>query len=85
MLKKTIISLTLTLAAISANAIPQSVLDLDCSLNDSKLILPESFETDVYQMRHNWYLQTYAQTDSLADFRSDDVDFPDEVSIDLLQ
>lgn len=85
MLKKTIISLTLTLAAISANAIPQSVLDLDCSLNDSKLILPESFETDVYQMRHNWYLQTYAQTDSLADFRSDDVDFPDEVIIDRLQ
>lgn len=84
MLKKTIITLSLTVAAVSFVS-AQSVLDIHHSLNDSKIIPPESAETDIQQMRHNWYLQTYAQTDSLADFRGEDVEFPDEVIIERLQ
>ncbi|MDE6266697.1 MAG: transglycosylase SLT domain-containing protein [Muribaculaceae bacterium] len=84
MLKKTIITLGLTVAAVASTA-AQSVLDIKHSLDDSKIVLPESVETDVHQMRHNWYLQTYAQTDSLAGFRGEDVDFPDEVIIERLR
>lgn len=85
MLKKSIISLTVLLASVAGNVSAQSVLDLRHSLEDSKLIMPESVETDVDQMRHNWYLRTYAQTDSLADTRGEDVEFSDEVIIDRLK
>ena len=85
MLKKTIITLSLTIAAMTPTVTAQSVLDLKHSLEDSKIIMPESVETDVHKMRHNWYLQTYAQTDSLADFRGENVDFPDEVIVERLQ
>ncbi|MDE7154365.1 MAG: transglycosylase SLT domain-containing protein [Muribaculaceae bacterium] len=85
MLKHTIITLTLTVAAITGTASAQSVLNVQESLNDSKIAMPESAETAERELRHNWYLRNYAQCDTMAQFYGEDIDYPDEVIIDRLQ
>lgn len=59
-MKNFLISIFLTCAALSAGA-NESILDIKHSLNDSKVIPPESFETDVQKMKEDWYLQNYIQ------------------------
>ncbi len=70
-------------ACLLSQAEPLSVLKLDRSLQDSTVIYPESVETNTNKMMHNWYLSTYAQLDSLADYR-ESVSAPDEVIVERL-
>jgi len=55
----------------------RSVLSLDRSLEESNVIFPESFETDVHKMMNNWYLRNYAVLDTLVD-RRQNVEATDE-------
>lgn len=66
MLKQHLISATLLLGSLTAAAAPFSILELDKALSDSTVVYPESVETDVEKMMHNWYLRNYAVVDSLA-------------------
>lgn len=53
---------------ISATA-SASILQIRDSLQNSPIIYPESFETDVLKMQENWYLKNYADIDRSADTR----------------
>lgn len=69
--KAFITSLTLaSCIAITAQAAPLSILEVRDSLDRQPIILPESYETDVHQMMHNWYLTNYADIDRQADNRA---------------
>lgn len=57
------------LASVCVQVSAQNILSLDRALDDSKTIVPESFETDVHKMMGNWYLRNYAVLDSLVDRR----------------
>ena len=77
----------LLLMASSAMAAPRTatVRSLNTELPDeSKIIVPESFETDVHKMMQNWYLQNYAVLDKDAD-RREAVTASDRDYIDRLQ
>ena len=70
MLKKTIISLFLSIVGIgSAGA--QSVLNLSDSFLDQSVVLPESFETDINKMMQNWYLNNYVVSDGVTPYTPD--------------
>ena len=54
-------------AAITVVAGPRekkNILSLKNSITDDDIVFPESFDTDVYQMMTNWYLQNYAVLDA---------------------
>lgn len=85
MLKHAILTLTLTVAAMTGMASAQSVLNLNESLDDSKIMMPASAEKAETELRNNWYLRTYAQRDTLSQFTDENVNFPDEVIIERLQ
>ena len=56
--------------ALTGFAAPRaaSVRDVNSANIDlSKVVVPESFETDVHKMMTNWYLQKYAVLDEKAD------------------
>jgi membrane-bound lytic murein transglycosylase D len=59
--------LTATLAATSLLAAPReknNILSLKQSITDDDIVFPESFDTDVYKLMTNWYLQNYAVLDA---------------------
>ena len=68
--KSFIASLILSLGSLGAFAAPLSILDVRDNLDRSPIIYPESFETDVHKMMHNWYLTNYADIDRDADKRA---------------
>lgn len=70
MLKKTIISLFVTLVA-AGSAGAQSVLNLSESFLEESVVLPESFETDVNKMMQNWYLNNYVVADGVTTYSPD--------------
>ena len=70
-------------SAISAEALPITVLDISHTITDPNLIYPESVETDVDKMMNNWYLRNYALLDSMADYRKE-VDATDAQIIERL-
>lgn len=79
---------TLAAAALAALAIApcadaSSVLDITSHLNDSTVVLPESFETDTHKMMENWYLRTYTALDEDVE-RRPDAPVSDEVIIQRL-
>lgn len=84
MFRKLALSLMITVAsAISAEALPITVLDISHTITDPNLIYPESVETDVDKMMNNWYLRNYALLDSMADYRKE-VDATDAQIIERL-
>lgn len=78
------IFLTAACLATAPAAGAATVLDVRESLHDNAIIYPESFETDVQRMQHDWYLRRYAAIDSAAD-RSPDTPVTDEELIRRLQ
>lgn len=62
MMKKFLFTLLIGCSALCTMA-DDSILDIKHSLNDSKIVPPESFETDVQKMKESWYLQNYVQLD----------------------
>ncbi len=60
-----------------------SILEVKDNLHETPVILPESFETDVHKMQHNWYLNNYADIDRSADSKAT-VNVTDEEIIDRL-
>ena len=55
------------LAALTLAAGPRekkNILSLKNSITDEDIVFPESFDTDVYQMMSNWYLQNYTVMDA---------------------
>ena len=55
------------LAALTLAAGPRekkTILSLKNSITDEDIVFPESFDTDVYQMMTNWYLQNYTVMDA---------------------
>ena len=55
------------LAALTLAAGPRekkNILSLKNSITDEDIVFPESFDTDVYQMMTNWYLQNYTVLDA---------------------
>ncbi len=58
--------------ALTGSAAPRtaSVRDVkSANIDPSKVIVPESFETDVHKLMTNWYLRKYAVLDEKADSR----------------
>ena len=56
-----------TFAAMTMVAGPRekkNILSLKNSITDDDIVFPESFDTDVYQMMNNWYLQNYTVLDA---------------------
>ena len=41
----------------------KNVLDLKSSIEDSKIVFPESYEADIQKLMEKWYLQNYTTTD----------------------
>ena len=64
------LSAALCAAALCAQARP-SILTLADAAADSTVVFPESVETDVNRMMHNWYLQNYTALDKEVDNRPD--------------
>lgn len=89
-MKRTIKTLILTgtvfAASVFAQAAPRAVTVRAVNADepaDSKIIYPESFETDVHKMMQNWYLQNYAVLDKEADSR-EGVEYTEQEYIDRL-
>ncbi len=65
--------LTATLAATSLLAAPReknNILSLKQTITDDDIVFPESFDTDVYKLMTNWYLQNYAVLDADVENKS---------------
>lgn len=60
MIKKFLITLCIGCTTLSSLA-NESILDIKHSLNDSKVVPPESFETNINKMKESWYMQNYVQ------------------------
>ena len=60
-------ALAFALCPAWASAAPLSILQIRDSLHNTPIVYPESFETDVNLMQHNWYLRNYADIDRQAD------------------
>ncbi|MDE6490832.1 MAG: transglycosylase SLT domain-containing protein, partial [Muribaculaceae bacterium] len=72
------------LSSVDAEAAPNilSISSRSREITDSAIVYPESFETDVNKMMHNWYLQNYTVLDNESDQPA--VEVSDEVIIDRL-
>lgn len=72
-LTRTGLTLMLTgLFSLSVGASPRTatVRDVNSSnIDPSKIVVPESFETDVHKMMTNWYIRNYTVLDEKADSR----------------
>ena len=58
---------TLAIATTALYALPReknNILSLKNSITDDDIVFPESFDTDVYKLMTNWYLQNYAVLDA---------------------
>ena len=65
--------LTTALAAMTLLAAPReknNILTLKNSITDDDIVFPESFDTDVYKMMTNWYLQNYTVLDADVENKS---------------
>lgn len=73
---KTFSTLAITVLAAVAMApaagAANSILDVTSHLNDSTIVLPQSFETDTHKMMENWYLRTYTALDDDVERRPDE-------------
>lgn len=69
MFRKSAIILTASIIPLLGFAARPSVLEIDKSLENGKLIMPSSAEISSQKMMENWYLKNYATVDSLADYR----------------
>ena len=67
---KYILAFCLTCSAVCLSARP-SILSVAEHCNDSTIVFPESVETDVNEMKQNWYLKNYTALDKEADIRPD--------------
>ena len=54
MMKKLVLSLFISLGALSASALP--INDLRNTIKDDNIVPPNSFETNVEEMQNNWYI-----------------------------
>lgn len=57
-MKKLIFSLLIAGSAIGLSAKP-TLLNIKETITDNSIVPPESFETDTYKMKQNWYLKNY--------------------------
>ena len=65
--------LTAVLATATLMASPReknNILSLKNSITDEDIVFPESFDTDVYKLMTNWYLQNYAVLDADVENKS---------------
>ena len=65
--------LVAALAALTLVAGPRekkNILSLKNTITDDNIVFPESFDTDVYKMMTNWYLQNYAVLDADVENKS---------------
>ena len=72
-LRLTTLILLATLTVTSLLAIPReknNILSLKQSITDDDIVFPESFDTDVYKLMTNWYLQNYAVLDADVENKS---------------
>jgi len=74
------ITLVAITSAITCRA-ASSILDLRREITDTAIVFPESFQTDVHKMMHNWYLQNYTMLDTTV---TSPVTVTDQVIIDRL-
>ena len=66
-MKKLIFSLFIACSAVGLSAKP-TLLNIKETITDNSIVPPESFETDTYKMKQNWYLQNYTVlNDNFAD------------------
>ena len=64
---------TTALATVTLFAAPReknNILSLKNSITDEDIVFPESFDTDVYKLMSNWYLQNYAVLDADVENKS---------------
>lgn len=57
-MKKLIFSLLFACSAFGLSAKP-TLLNIKETITDNSIVPPESFETDTYKMKQNWYLRNY--------------------------
>ncbi|MCM1504046.1 MAG: LysM peptidoglycan-binding domain-containing protein [Muribaculum sp.] len=57
-MKKLIFSLLIACTAVGLDAKP-TLLNIKETITDNSIVPPESFETDTYKMKQNWYLKNY--------------------------
>ncbi len=57
-MKKLIFSLLIACSAVGLDAKP-TLLNIKETITDNSIVPPESFETDTYKMKQNWYLKNY--------------------------
>ena len=72
-LRLTTLILLATLTVTSLLAVPReknNILSLKQSITDDDIVFPESFDTDVYKLMTNWYLQNYAVLDADVENKS---------------
>ena len=75
MTRKRLLTLLFTtaLATVTLLAAPReknNILSLKNSITDEDIVFPESFDTDVYKLMTNWYLQNYAVLDADVENKS---------------
>ena len=75
MTRKRLLTLLFTtaLATVTLLAGPReknNILSLKNSITDEDIVFPESFDTDVYKLMTNWYLQNYAVLDADVENKS---------------
>ena len=63
----TLLAATTVLAATREK---NNILSLKNSITDDDIVFPESFDTDVYKMMTNWYLQNYTVLDAEVENKS---------------
>ena len=75
MIKNRLLTLLFTtvLASLTLQAAPRekkNILSVKNSITDEDIVFPESFDTDVYKMMTNWYLQNYTVLDADVENKS---------------
>ena len=83
MMKKFVLSLFISLGALSASALP--INDLRNTIKDDNIVPPNSFETSVEEIHHNWYLQNYTELAEPKENSKEIITPTDEIYIDRLQ
>ncbi len=83
MMKKFVLSLFISLGALSASALP--INDLRNTIKDDNIVPPNSFETNVEEMQNNWYIQNYTELAEPKEKSKEIITPTDEIYIERLQ
>lgn len=83
MMKKLVLSLFISLGALSASALP--INDLRNTIKDDNIVPPNSFETNVEEMQNNWYIQNYTELAEPKEKSKEIITPTDEIYIERLQ